>query len=343
MSRQRSNVPGSASLAEQEDKRWAALACPACHGGLVWSSSESHCEACARRFDVVDGIPILLAPDMDARTRSPSNGKGTAAAALEDASQYLPRLPAAEQKLRQAQFFDKENAELEISRPYGQPVFYGWLLSEKLRRSLQGVGSVRDISAVTVCGGSGMDAEFLARQGASVTSIDISLGAAVRARERARRYAVSITAVVADAERLPLRDQVVDLAYVHDGLHHLADPYAGVREMARVSRRAVSLTEPARAAVTRIAVRLGAAVDHEEAGNHVGRMDLAEIDAMLASSGFGVVYAERYAMYYHQLPGTPMRFSSRRRVFPLAVLGIRAANRVAGSLGNKLTVQALRS
>ncbi|MGI8557914.1 MAG: class I SAM-dependent methyltransferase, partial [Solirubrobacteraceae bacterium] len=163
-----------------------------------------------------------------------------------------------------------------------------------------------------------------------------------RARERGRRFGVAITPVVADAERLPLRDRAIDLAYVHDGLHHLADPHVGLAEMARVARRAVSITEPAQAAATAIAVRLGLAFEQEEAGNRVSRLDLTDIERRLASDGFRVLHAERYAMFYRQLPGITMHLTSRRRILPWAVGGWRAGNRVLGRLGNKLTVQAVR-
>lgn len=336
-------LPQSNSANEQMDDGRTALVCPACHGGLVWAVSESHCEACARRFDVVDGIPILVASDLGARSAPLIEGVGSARVAEHGDLIDPAAVPSADQKQCQARFFDEEDAELEICRPHGQPAFYGWLLSEKLRRSVRGVGSLRGISAVTVCGGSGMDAEFLARRGASVTSIDISLGAARRARERARRFGVSIFSVVGDGERLPLDDRSIELAYVHDGLHHLPDPYAGVKEMARVARRVVSITEPAQAAATAIAVRLGLALEQEEAGNRVGRLDRAETETFLRRSGFQVVFAERYAMYYHQVPRKTMRLISRRRLLPLAIRSLQTFNHAAGRLGNKLTVQAVRT
>ncbi len=334
-------IQRSGSAVEHMINLRASLVCPACHGNLVWSSSESRCETCARRFDILDGIPMLLTPDL--RTQAPPlidrAGIGDAAAPTDPLDAAGPTVA---QKLRQAEFFDDEDSELEICRPHGQPAFYGWLLNEKLRRSVRSVGSLCGVSAVTVCGGSGMEAEFLARCGASVTSVDISPGAALRTRERARRYGISVLPVVGDAERLPLGDRSVDLAYVHDGLHHLPDPYAGIVEMARVAGRAVSISEPAQATATAIAVRLGLALDQEEAGNWVGRIDTGETKTLLDEIGFCVVLAERYAMYYHQLPGKIMRLFSRRRLLPLAIGGLRTANRAAGRLGNKLTVQAVR-
>src|SRR5439155_661416 len=87
--------------------------------------------------------------------------------------------------------------------------------------------------------------------------------------------------------------RTVPLVYVHAGLHHLEEPGAGLAEMARVAARAVSVTEPARAAVTALAVRLGLALAREEAGNRVARLLPAEVAAELRARGFRVVHADR--------------------------------------------------
>jgi SAM-dependent methyltransferase len=243
----------------------------------------------------------------------------------------------------QAEHFDHEDPEFEITRPHGATRLYRWLLEEKFRRSVEGIAeSVPGWTALAVCGGSGMDAELLARAGAQVVSADISLGASRRAGERARRFGVEILPVVADAERLPFADRSFDLVYVHDGLHHLEHPDAGLAEMARVARRAVSITEPARAAATRLAVRLGLALEREEAGNRVARLDPGEVAALLRARGFDVVVAKRYGMLYRHRPGAPSRLFSTRALFPLVEAALRGANAVAGPLGNKLTVQAVR-
>jgi SAM-dependent methyltransferase len=162
-------------------------------------------------------------------------------------------------------------------------------------------------------------------------------------RERARRHGVALTPVVADARDLPFADRSFDVVYVHDGLHHLDDPDAGLSEMARVARQAVSITEPARAAVTAVAVQLGLALEREEAGNRVARFDVNELAGALRHLGFDVVEASRYAMYYRHHPGPVSRFLSRERVFSLAKSSLTAVNRLAGGLGNKVTVQAVRS
>jgi glycosyltransferase involved in cell wall biosynthesis/uncharacterized protein YbaR (Trm112 family) len=294
----------------------AFAVCPLCRAALDWGEACALCSACGVAYEIVDGIPVLVP-----------------AVARRD-----------QQKLDQIKHFDAvEDPEFEIERPGCTPKLYGWLLREKFRRSLRALGlNLSNEVVLTICGGSGMDAEFLARAGARVISSDLSLGAAQRTRERARRHALPITPIVADAEQLPFPNKSIPLVYVHDGLHHMERPAAGLLEMARVAQRALSLTEPARAKLTQIAVRLGAAFEHEEAGNRVERLQIDELSEWLDNAGFSVVGASRYAMFYRHRPGPVMRGLSVPFVFGVVRAAWRLGNAVLAPVGNKLTVQALR-
>jgi glycosyltransferase involved in cell wall biosynthesis/SAM-dependent methyltransferase len=312
--RREAQPASSASLAERDLR--SLLVCPSCRGELAWSDETASCTGCGASYPVVDSIPVLVA------TGSPGE----------------------EHRLQQAGYFDSVDAEYEITRPHGTPSLHRWLLDEKFRR---GVSRLRPLlhgaTVASVCGGSGMDADYLARSGARVIVADISLGAARRVRERARRFGLPITSVVADAEALPFRDGGVDVGYVHDGLHHLERPLVALAELGRVAASAVSINEPARAAATRLAVALGIAYEREEAGNRVERLDPADVARALEAQGFRVVAAERYGMYYRHEPG---RLAKALSFAPLAAgsrVSIAAFNRVAGGIGNKLTVQAIRA
>jgi ubiquinone/menaquinone biosynthesis C-methylase UbiE len=289
--------------------------CPGCRCRLQWEDNGAYCSSCQSTYACAAGIPILVS------------------LASDDAH-----------KRQQAQFFDEADAEYEISRPRRTPALHGWLIEEKFRRSVASLRSVLPGATVlTVCGGSGMDAEVLARAGGRVVSSDLSLEAARRVLERSRRYDVPIQPVVADAERLPFADRSFDLVYVHDGLHHLADPLSGLSEMARVAKRAVSINEPAQAAATRVAIRLGVSDVKEEAGNYIRRLPRDEITGMLKRFGFDVLLARRYAMFYRHEPGPASSWLSHEPFFFAARTGLLVFNRIAGGrIGNKLTVQAVR-
>lgn len=292
----------------------ALLACPACRGLLEWEADRITCAGCRNIYPVQDGIPVMARPDT-----------------------------ADAHKSRQAGYFDEhEDTEFEATRPHGTPGLYQWLLQEKFRRSVAGLGPGDGATVLTVCGGSGMDAEFLAGNGFTVVASDLSLGAARRAKERARRFGVEFAVVVADVEHLPFGDRSIDFSYVHDGLHHLTDPLTGVAEMARVAGRGISINEPARAAATAAAVKVGLSVDVEEAGNRVERLRLDQVRRALEERGFRVTTAERYAMLYRHEPGTLMRILSLPVAFGLTTAGWRLLNRAIGRFGNKLSVQAMR-
>jgi ubiquinone/menaquinone biosynthesis C-methylase UbiE len=249
-----------------------------------------------------------------------------------------------EYKRAQVDFFDTSvDHEYEIVRPRGTPSFHAWLLGEKFRRSIVMVSDeLSGASVLTICGGSGLDAEFLAAAGARVLCTDISPGAARRAAVRSARFAVGFEVAVADAEALPFPDRSFEFVYVHDGLHHMERPFRGVAEMARVAKRGVCITEPARAVLTRLAVRMGIATNREEAGNAVERLREPELRQVLASAGFAAQRASRYLMYYRHEPGLPTRALSAAIPSAAARVAFRAVNAVVGRAGNKLTVQAVR-
>jgi SAM-dependent methyltransferase/uncharacterized protein YbaR (Trm112 family) len=324
------------------------VACPRCRGPLRREPDRFVCPACPRDYAVSDGTPLFVDAGQ-AEHDELDHLLGTEGHDHDHdrpmTTEAAPRsVTAGRHKAAQSAYFDRSDmAEFEIERPAGGPGLYRFLLAEKVRRSLAPFdGRLDGWTALTVCGGSGMDAEFLAAAGARVISSDLSLGAAGRARERARRHRVPIETVVADIEHLPFPDRSVDLVYVHDGLHHLEDPAAGMAEMVRVARRAVCINEPGRAVATAIGVGLGLALDREAAGNRVARLQLGPTTAALEAAGLRVVRADRYAMYYHHVPGRLTALLSHRLVLPMAIAGWRLANRLVGRFGNKLTIVAVR-
>jgi SAM-dependent methyltransferase len=299
---------------EPDDLLRELLACPVCHGSLTWDvPDECRCLPCAISFPIVRDIPVVVAGLTDPH------------------------------KQQQAAHFDGVESDFEVTRPSGTPRLHRWLLQDKFRRSIAGLRTpLQGATVLTVCGGSGMDGEFLARQGARVIVSDISLEAAGRARLRAHRSGLGMTSVVADIEALPFCDRSFDLVYVHDGLHHLERPAAGMAEMARVAAAAVSINEPAKAAATRLAVHARVAEDVEEAGNRIERLDPGVLAADLEAAGFTVVRSERYAMLYRHEPGPAMRLFSAPALYELARCAIAAFNAIAGRFGNKMTIQARR-
>jgi SAM-dependent methyltransferase len=160
---------------------------------------------------------------------------------------------------------------------------------------------------------------------------------------RSERLGFQLTSFVADVERLPFADRSIDLVYVHDGLHHLESPTVGLNEMARVARRWVVVTEPARATLTAHAIRFGLALEREEAGNLVARLDPDEVVSALETAGFRVRQKDRYLMYYKHRPGRLFGVLSWPALLGLVILGYRLLNSLVGRFGNKLAIIAVRT
>lgn len=311
---------------------FALLACPLCRGNLhaVGAGAQADklaCADCGATYPLRDGIPILLPPGFDTT-------------GVHDEIEH--NHGAVSHKQGQADYFDRDvAAEWETRRPHGAPEAYRWLLAEKFRRGIAGLPPLSGATVVDACCGSGMDAEMLVNAGARVIAVDISEGCARRAKRRAERYGLDYLVVVGDVEHLPLRDRAVDIGYVHDGLHHLAAPSTGVRELTRVAKRAVSINEPAEALATALAIRLGLALATEDAGNRVARLRRDDVRRVLEAAGFDS-RMERYLMYYKHHPGALMRVASRPFARGAYRAAVSAANTAFGHWGNKLNITAHR-
>lgn len=252
--------------------------------------------------------------------------------------------PASSVALRQRVYYDEEcDREFEIDRPHGCGRLYDFLIEHKFRTGLRVLGlDLSGHSMLEVCCGSGMMAEKFARAGAAVTGIDSSPAAVARARERSRRFDFNAEFYEGDAEQLGLADSSFDVVMVHDGLHHLEDPERAIREMARVARDGVLILDPAEAALTGLAVRLGLAVDIEDAGNEVKRLLPQKVGAILRERGFSRVTWRRTLMYYPHEPFCWFSWFDNPTLFALFRILFIGTNAVLGRWGNKLALAATR-
>ena len=245
-------------------------------------------------------------------------------------------------RARQIDFYASLDAEGEIERPHHYPRPVRFLIESKFHRALRLLGHITSTDALCVCGGSGMDAEWLARLGIRPTILDISPEALARARIRAQRHGFAAALVRGDAARLPFSDQSFDLALVHDGLHHLDNPYCALDEMARVAKHELVVMEPACAALTRLAVAVGLAAAVEPAGNAVRRLNATGVRVRIEARGWRRVRSARDFVYYQPWTFAIYRMADRFPVFTVFVLTYRLLNLAFGRWGNSLKVVARR-
>lgn len=92
--------------------------------------------------------------------------------------------------------------------------------------------------------GTGAHAIRLARRGFKVVAMDLSLYGVRAARERFKREGLSGHFVVADAERLPLKDGAVDTVWSSLLLHHFPKLDRLPNELARISKNRLVAIEP---------------------------------------------------------------------------------------------------
>ena len=146
--------------------------CPDCRKPLAERSGTLACAACGQVFPVIDGIPVLLPRP---------GGAVRAIDGLASFAELKNAGPDPQKTAQRAHFDHAVDEEFEVTRPHGTPRLYRFLVREKLSRATRPLGGRIDgMTALVVCAGSGMDAEFLARAGCVVVSSDISLEAARR-------------------------------------------------------------------------------------------------------------------------------------------------------------------
>jgi ubiquinone/menaquinone biosynthesis C-methylase UbiE/uncharacterized protein YbaR (Trm112 family) len=284
------------------------------------------CPNCGSTFPVKDGIPHMLPSNLLARDS--------------DQGKTLSE----EQKMAQIAHFDSIGAsEIEVNRPHGFGKALNFLLDTKFETVTHLWGEpVAESIVLDLCCGSGMDAEYLANAGANVVGVDISIGALRGAQERARRYGLEYDLVLGDAENLPVRDRAFQLAYVHDGLHHLNSPEKGFSEMARVASEGILVTEPAKTLLTEVAIRLGIADIREESGNLVHRFSESELRFFCDQAMLQMPKLNRYLMYYRQRPFQFFQLLENRLLFSIFVILYMVTNLLFGRWGNKIALVARR-
>jgi ubiquinone/menaquinone biosynthesis C-methylase UbiE len=242
-------------------------------------------------------------------------------------------------KTKQADYYDHDVAdpEFEINRPHGESRLYRYLMDFKFSSVESHLSRpLRGSKVLVICCGSGMDAEYVVRAGASVVAMDISDGCLDRARLRANRYGLKYDLVRGDAENLPFGDGTFDYGFVHDGLHHLPEPDRAIAELARIARRGIMVTEPADAAVTNMLIRLGVMQPYEEAGNFVIRLCRSLGFDRMKSSRYLVKYGHPPASWWHRFDSA-LPFLAARAGFSLFGVSL------FGRWGNKLAFVAERT
>jgi SAM-dependent methyltransferase len=107
----------------------------------------------------------------------------------------------------------------------------------RLAREVQADGEVRGKVVLEVGAGSGRDTLELVRAGAIGVVLDYSPASLELVRTQARAQGLTLHLVLADALRMPFRDETIDVVHHQGLLEHFRDPAPLLLENARVTRR----------------------------------------------------------------------------------------------------------
>lgn len=207
--------------------------CPDCYGALSTKhDQELTCDRCGEAYSIVNGVPKLV-------------GARSAISTSEVATQdYV------------ADFYENVRYKLPWARAYHEHTL------QQMLALAQVAGTVLDNGC-----GNGVFLERLSsdgRPGTRFVGTDISMGMLERAKLRRADCDSDIQLVQADACRLPFADDSFDVVFARGLLHHLPDPRAGAREMARVLRPggAALVLDPNRTVISELPRRLVRGTSH---------------------------------------------------------------------------------
>ena len=95
------------------------------------------------------------------------------------------------------------------------------------------------------CGG-GWFAKLVSEKGGLYVGVDLSHSFCQIALTRIKHNGIDGAVVCGDAEHLPFRSHVFESAFTYEAMHHLPEPYKGIREALRVSNSFTLGDEPAK-------------------------------------------------------------------------------------------------
>ncbi len=184
------------------------------------------CPACAAWYPVDGGLLDLRVADGQDQAR-----RARLAAACGMPGEPPATATADAHKQQQERFFTEEAEGYE--RDVVDSPFYRALDGLTVRRWGRGLPPASRV--LEIGAGTGRVAVRLAAAGHHVIALDLTGALLRRAQEKARALGVGahVDFVVGDAERLPVRDGVLDAVAVHGVLHHVMRPDVVIAEGAR--------------------------------------------------------------------------------------------------------------
>ncbi|WP_325434858.1 class I SAM-dependent methyltransferase [Pseudomonas nitroreducens] len=174
----------------------------------------------------------------------------------------------------------------------------GWFRHET-GELLKGFAVTADDVVLDIGCGEGQFARFCADQGAEIILADIQEEKIERARQRVEGgRAKAITALVTDADPLPLEDGRASKIIAMEVLEHVDDPQAFVRELVRVGKPGAQYLISVPGTYSEEIQKSLAPESYFEKPNHIRIFSPEEFEQLLVENGLEIEGKANYGFYW---------------------------------------------
>lgn len=217
---------------------------------------------------------------------------------------------------------------------------YSWLNYYQLFEVASCIQQMQPRSILVGMCGSGFEFDVLQQFTTEIWGVDISMGVLGNAKRRADSLGLLGGIIRGDIENLPFADSSFDLVIVHHGLHHMPLLDGALRDLLRVSRKHVLISEPVDGWPRRLARFTRASPGMEPGGTVVRDIDSRKVAEIATKMNAVLEWEKRY--FYPRVrspqPGTFIRFANRMGLSLWLRWPLRAFNSIFGRfLGLKAT------
>ena len=147
---------------------------------------------------------------------------------------------AVKQKLDDVNSWEKllskqENYLFEMQKPFALGALWAGIHMNNAQNILSTIGDMKGNRILDIGCGVGWFAKLVSEKGGLYVGIDLSPTFCKITLTQIRHYEIDGAVVCGDAEHLPFRSHAFENAFTYEAMHHLPEPYKGIREALRVS------------------------------------------------------------------------------------------------------------
>jgi len=165
-------------------------------------------------------------------------------------------------------------------------------------------GSFKGKTVLVVGTGGGTEAEWLVKQGADVTCLDVNNDFLEVSKLRFKQKNLKAKFVLANGEKLPFRENSFDICFFFGVLHHIPDFEKALKESARVANTVILGNEPREIPILRhIMKAVNWNTEYEDLETH--RFSDSQLKEILLESGFKRIKQKNLWAYFPSNPHDP--------------------------------------